>query len=565
MSLYGILNIGGSSLAAQQAALNVTSNNLSNAADPNYTREVANYTPGEDSSSSTGLLVGSGVAVSSIQRQVDQALNERIRGANSDQSSATTQQTWSGQVQSAFNSLSGNALSDQLNTFFNDWSKLANNPASSGQQQVVIQDGQNVAQTFNTLSSNLSTLNSNLQQSVSQSVQQVNNLTSQIASLNQQIVTASNGGSQEPNALLDQRDTALSSLSNLVNIQTVTQPSGSVNVYLGNEELVQGVTSQNLTAGTVLNGTHTDAAVTFQQDGSTPAITGGTLGGLLQSQTQIDTTSDSIDSLASSLVSSLNTLYSSGQGTQGYTTVNGTNAVADPTQALDSAAAGLTTKPTSGSFVINLTNSKTGLTTSSLIPITANGSGSDTTLNSLAASLSGVSGVQATVSNGKLNITSTNPNTTITFSQDTSGVLSSLGINTFFTGNTAGSIAVNSQVAGNPATIATGATNTPGDNSVATAIANLTDAPQAALNGTSISQAYDSLVQTIGAAASGATTSATTATSVQQTLVAQQQSLSGVSTDQEALNMIIEQRTYQGAAQLISVVNQMMQSLLAIT
>ena len=45
MSLMGILNIGGSALQAQQAALQVTSNNLANAADPNYAEETAEYEP----------------------------------------------------------------------------------------------------------------------------------------------------------------------------------------------------------------------------------------------------------------------------------------------------------------------------------------------------------------------------------------------------------------------------------------------------------------------------------------------------------------------------------------
>ena len=44
-----------------------------------------------------------------------------------------------------------------------------------------------------------------------------------------------------------------------------------------------------------------------------------------------------------------------------------------------------------------------------------------------------------------------------------------------------------------------------------------------------------------------------------------QQNVSGVSLDQETVNMLQQQRTYQGAAMFISTVNQMMQSLLNIT
>jgi flagellar hook-associated protein 1 FlgK len=568
MSLYGVLNIGVSALQAQQAALQVTGNNLANAADPNYTREVANLSPNVDSPSPSGLLVGGGVSVTSIQRQVDLALNQRLTSAGSDQSAATTLQNWSGQVQSVFNALSGNGISDQLNTFFNDWSTLANNPSSSGQRGVVVQDGQNLAQTFNSTAANLSSINSSIQQAAGQSIQQINQFAQQIASLNQQIVQATNGGQQQPNGLLDQRDADVTQLSNITNIQTVNTANNGMDVYIGNEALVNGTSNQTLNATTVQNNGHSDISVQFSGDGSTAPVTGGSLGGLIQSQQLVDSTTDSLNSLASNLISSLNTLHSGGQGLQGYTSLTGATAVTDPTQPLASAAAGLPTNtpvPKTGSFVISLTNTTTGLSTSTLVPITETGSTTDTTLNSLAASLSAISGVQATVKNGQLSIQSTNPNTQISFSQDSSGVLSSLGLNTFFSGSDASSISVNSQLAGNPSLLAAASNGSPDDNTNALAIAGLNDAPQAGLNGNSLSQAYGTLISNVGGAAANANNNLTATTSVQSTLTAQQQSLSGVSTDQEALNMIVEQRAYQGAARLISVVDSMMQSLLAIT
>jgi len=564
MSLFGILNIGNSALAAQQAALQVTGNNLANAADPNYTREVANLNPSEDSPNATGQLAGSGVTLTSISRQIDQALEGRLRSANSDQSTATTLQNYSGQVQSVFNALSGNGLSDQLNTFFNDWSALAAKPASTGLQQVVVQDGQNVATTFNTITSGLSSITTGVQQAVQQGVSQVNQLSSDIASLNRQIVQASNGGTNTPNSLLDQRDADLTQLSQLVNIQTVAQPTGSVNVFVGSEPLIDGTTASQLNLSTVQNNGHTDTSVTFP-DGSTADITGGALGGLFQSQNLIDTTTNSVDALATSLTKSLNNIYSNGQSLQGFTSTTATNAVSDPTQPLDNSLAGLTSPPVTGNFTIHLTDTTTNLPTSSLVSVTENGTAGDTSLNSLAASLNSISGVQATITNGKLTIQSTNPNVQISFGQDTSGVLNSLGINTFFTGSDAGSIGVNSQLVSNASLLNTSLNGSGNDNLTAQAIANLGDAPQAGLNGSSLSVAYGSLIANVGAAASGATTNAAAATSVQQTLTAQQQTLGGVSTDEEAINMLLEQRAYQGAARLISTIDQMMQTLLAIT
>ena len=46
------------------------------------------------------------------------------------------------------------------------------------------------------------------------------------------------------------------------------------------------------------------------------------------------------------------------------------------------------------------------------------------------------------------------------------------------------------------------------------------------------------------------------------TLQAQRESLSGVSLDEEAMNLMKQQRAFQGAAKLVTTVNDMMQTVL---
>jgi flagellar hook-associated protein 1 len=85
-----------------------------------------------------------------------------------------------------------------------------------------------------------------------------------------------------------------------------------------------------------------------------------------------------------------------------------------------------------------LTDTSTGLSTSTLIPFGGSGSSVTDDTQFPGRQPQHVSGVQATISNGKLQISTTNPDTQITFSQDSSGVLAGLGINTFFSGTDAG-------------------------------------------------------------------------------------------------------------------------------
>src|SRR4051794_7089933 len=114
MSLIGALNVGKSALAVQQAAIQVTSNNIANAGNADYTRQNASVGPTRDQQIGQGLFVGTGVNLESISRQIDEALEGRLRGSVSDQEAADTTQQWLGRVESLFNELSDQDLSTQL-------------------------------------------------------------------------------------------------------------------------------------------------------------------------------------------------------------------------------------------------------------------------------------------------------------------------------------------------------------------------------------------------------------------------------------------------------------------
>ncbi|MDB5301292.1 MAG: flagellar hook-associated protein FlgK, partial [Phycisphaerales bacterium] len=103
MTLIGALNIGQSALAVQQAALQVTGNNISNAGNADYTRQTAVTIPGSDQQMAPGIFIGSGINLTAIQRQIDESLENRIRSSGSDTQSANTAQQWLSRVESTFN------------------------------------------------------------------------------------------------------------------------------------------------------------------------------------------------------------------------------------------------------------------------------------------------------------------------------------------------------------------------------------------------------------------------------------------------------------------------------
>lgn len=562
MSLIGALNTGKTALAVQQAAIQVTGNNIANAGNANYSRETVTTTQSLDVSLQPGVSVGTGVDLTGISRQVDQALNSRLQSATSDSSAATTTQNWLGQVQSVFNALSGSDLSSQLSKFSNDWSTLAGDPTNTGQRQVVLQDGQSLASYTQGLQSQLTGVTGSIDQEISGQAKAADGLAQQVASLNQQIVVSQSGSTSNANSLLDQRDAALSQLSQLVNIKTVQQPNGSVNVYVGSDELVDGNTNNGIVVKqTTDSAGNSVPSLVYKTTGGTVSATSGELGSLLSARGQVTGAQNSLNTLAGGLIFNLNKLHSSGQGLEGYSSTTSTNAVTDPTAALNSPA-GLAFTPTNGSFVVHVTNTTTGLTTSTLVKVNLNGaSGTDTTLNSLSTDLGSISGVKATITNGKLTLATTSSDSQISFSQDSSGTLAALGINTFFTGTNANTIGVNQQLVNNPNLVAAAQNGSSGDNQTALAISKVADTSVTSLGGVSINDYYTNMVDGIGNSVAAAKTNATAAQNVHDTLTAQQSSLSGVSLDEEMVNLLQQQQAFQAASRVVVAVNTMMQTL----
>ena len=563
MSLIGALNIGSSALAVSQTQIQTTGNNIANANTPGYTRQVAGQTALPTQQIHTGIFVGTGVDLTGIQRQIDQALESRLRGAASDGSAADSTQQWLGRVESTFNALSGNDLSTQLSTFFNSWSNLANTPQNAGLRQVVLSNGDTVAKTFQSLRGQLVNLSGDSGSQFKALAGQANDLAQRVADLNAQIVITEGGTGGTSGTLRDQRDQTLRQLAQLVDVQTVEQPNGSVNVYVGSEPLVTNAQNRGIAVKqTTVDGLPAVSAV-FKADGGTLNITSGQLGSLTSVQRQVGDTVAKLDSQANALIFQLNKIHASGQGLQGATTFTATSAVTDPTVALNNPKSGLKFAANNGSFVVHVKQTATGLVSSTLVQVDLSGQPTDTTLNSLKASLAGINGVNATIASGKLSIAAASPDVEISFSQDGSGALASLGINNFYTGSNARDIAVNQAVASQPSLLAAAKNGAPGDNQTALAIAALEGQPVASLKGASLKDSYQALVNGIGTSTAAAKTNAEASKSITDTLQAQRDALSGVSIDEEAVNLLKQQRAFQAAAKLITSVDEMMKTLLA--
>ncbi len=563
MSLIGALNVGKQALAVQQAAIQTTGNNIANAGNADYTRQTADLSANKGQQLKPGTYVGTGTNLDTISRQIDEALQTRLNSAQSEADGAGVTSDWLSRVEATFNELSDSDLSTQMSTFFNGWSDLANKPQDAGLRQVVLQDGQGVATLFQNLRSQLDGLQKDSNDRLGALVGNADQLAQQAADLNRQIATAEGGAVGSANGLRDQRDAVLKQLSSLVDVKT-TRDGSNMNVFVGSEPLVMGDVNRGLAMRQDQVEGKLVSTVIFKQNNGAVNVASGQIGALQKVQTKIDGVADNIDTLAGNFIFELNKIHSSGQGLDGISSVTGSNSVKDVTAALNNDASGLKFKANNGSFVVHVKNRTTGLTTSTLVKVDLDGlNGDDTTLNSLSTSIDNIDGITASVNAGKLVVNTDSSDTEVSFSQDSSGALASLGVGTFFTGSKASDIAVNSTIANNTNLIAAAKNGDAGDNQTALSIASLETTTIKTLNGgQSLKDNYEGIVNDIAASNATAKNNAEAATVVQQTLQAQRESLSGVSLDEEAVNLMKQQRAYQGAARFLSTVNELMDTVL---
>jgi flagellar hook-associated protein 1 FlgK len=155
---------------------------------------------------------------------------------------------------------------------------------------------------------------------------------------------------------------------------------------------------------------------------------------------------------------------------------------------------------------------------------------------------------------------------TATNAVHSTGFLGAAAAGNFFdaTRLTSRTIRIDSAIAADANNVAvSGVANASGDNTVALALTQLRDTA-VTVNGqtASISEGYRNVVTSIATQVNGATNSATAARTLTTLTDTRRESVKGVSVDEEMVNLMKFQQAYSAAAKLITVVDQMSQTLM---
>lgn len=566
MALGGALQIGRSGLMSAQTALEVTGSNMANLATRGYHRQSVALAAAPDHEIQQGVFVGQGVQLDSIDRVIDDALEARLRNSITGESGSAMLESLFERVEAIENEFTDIDLSSRLTEFFNAFSNLANNPQDLSLRTLVISEASTLTDFIRDMRTEFTDLRTQVDRSAAQAVATVNDLLTRIETLNTSVALAE-GGAGTASGLRDQRDALLGELAQYLDISTVETPTGNIDIYVGSLPIVINGKSRGVDLKTETVNGEVVTSVVIAEDQSPLNISTGELGALSRFRLQdLDDAIDTLDTFAEQLIWQVNRLHTQSQGIAGSSRITGNVRVADATVALNDADADLDLPPSHGSFEVNITQRSTGQRVTTTVFVDLDGlNANDTTLTSLVADLDAITNLTATATaDGRLDLAAAGNDFQITFSNDTSGVLASLGINTFFSGKDAFDIAVEDRIVQAPSLLAVAQGHLPGDNRTALAISALRDEPVTALGDLSLTRYWNRHVEDFAIRLGQTREQAAADSVVRANLEEQQQAMSGVNPDEEAINLIRYQRAYQASARFLTIVDEMIETLLAL-
>ncbi|MEG6504234.1 flagellar hook-associated protein FlgK [Nitratidesulfovibrio sp. 1201_IL3209] len=302
-------------------------------------------------------------------------------------------------------------------------------------------------------------------------------------------------------------------------------------------------------------------------------LSGGSLAGLLATRDQyVGSYLETLDALAEELAWQVNYVHSQGAGLANFSSATSENSVGDATEALSDSSLTYADRLTTGTLSISVYDDATGeVSTLSSIAIDPTSDSLQDVADALNTTFSGL--LTASISNGQLTIAAADGHS-FQFAGDTSGLLAALGINTFFSGDDAGSISVSDSVLNDPNRVNAAAVDASGevlsgDSTCANNLAALADTKvtlDLAGGSTSktLSKQLAALASTVGTDVDTSARKYTYYSTLADNADDLQQSISGVNTDEELINLTKYQQAYSIAAQLIQVANEMFETVLSL-
>lgn len=569
--IYSMLNISRWALSSSVDQLNVISHNVSNVNTEGYSRQVAVLSTRNPEYSTSGYY-GTGVQTSTVIQYTDKLLLGRLTASSSEQSYYSAKLSQLSRLESLCNEAGDSGLGSQITEFFNAWQDLSNNPDSSAVRASLEETANNLVQRFQSVANDMLDVQSDIDGYLKDAVSQVNEICRTIANLNLKIQQAEVSG-HTANDYRDERQRQLNDLASLMDISWYEDSTGAVNVQTkSGKSLVQvdypGANDADpLSFQERISDGYEHNQIVWTSGGlvmDADEITGGSIGAWLDVRdNEIEDMLDYMNELAQTIIFDVNKLHASGSGLDALSNVIGTYKAKDSSAALN-AEGNLSygDRIVDGTFDIWVYKDGTSVKTTITVD-------PDASMDELAAAISGVTGLSASVSSNNTLTIHAADGVEFGFANDTSNVLAALGVNTFFDGDSATNISLNDVIENDTGRICAGRISDTGeiavgDNTCALDIADLKDADTMGNGTETYNESLISWAASLGTTIDNTSDSYTIAAETIDSLQSLRDSVSGVSLDEEMVRMIQYQRSYQVAAQMIQVSDELLQTLIGI-
>ena len=228
--MVDILAIGSGAVNAYRQALSTTSNNIANVNTPGYSRRELRI--GESFPVEEGVFsFGSGAQAEAVARAYDEFVERSLRDATSDLQANEPVIDYTNRIVDIMGT-GAVSISSALDAFFNAAEQLSTDPRSAPLRTDFLNSAEVLAGRFKDISSQVDNIGVESQLSLRQSVEELNALSEQLLKVNKQLNRKSKVIEQPP-GMLDERDTILRKMSELVKLGVTELPNGQVQVNFG--------------------------------------------------------------------------------------------------------------------------------------------------------------------------------------------------------------------------------------------------------------------------------------------------------------------------------------------
>jgi len=275
MAGISVLNIAASALATTRTAMDVSANNVANASTPGYSRQrviIGDLVKG-------GGAGANGVGVESVRRNASELIERQRRTTSTALAQAQTLGGYLGSIDGLMGA-PDEGIAKALNGFYSSVNDVAREPENRAYRAGLLNSVSQVKDIYSQLDARLGGLRDNVLAERKGVVDRINQISQALAGTNTGIELDLGAGREASPSLLDQRDNLLLELSKLNDVEVNIQNNGTVNVKaMTGANLVTGVIASAL-ANTEIGSGGTLGALDQLLKGELAAVTASASGRL---------------------------------------------------------------------------------------------------------------------------------------------------------------------------------------------------------------------------------------------------------------------------------------------